>query len=115
MGKKKSELLSEIEELLLMAILRLGGESYGVPIHEALEHATGSFISIGAIYANLERLKDKGFVTSRTGEATQERGGRAKKYFKIEGAGVKALDEAERIRRGLRDGRKNWEPAGGIA
>ena len=114
MPRKNNELLSETEELVFRALLHLGGVSYGVPIHETLQKVTGKFISIGAIYAALERMKDEGFVTSRIGEATAERGGRAKKFFKAEGAAIRALKEADRVRAALKPrGKARWEPIGG--
>lgn len=112
MAKEKKELLGELEELALLALMKLGSDSYGVPIHQTIEDATGRFISIGSIYATLDKLERNGFVSSRMGEATAERGGRAKKYFKIEGAGMKALKEAEQIRRAIMPNLK-WQPAGG--
>lgn len=114
MGKQKKVLLGELEEIVLLALIKLGRESYGVPIHETVEEATERFISIGSIYATLDRLERNGFVSSRMGEATAERGGRAKKYFKIEGAGILALKEADRIRRAML-GRRTLEPVGGRA
>ena len=101
MNKKGKQLLSELEEIVLLALIKLGSESYGVPIHQTIEDASGRFISIGSIYAALDRMERSGFVTSRMGEATSERGGRAKKFFKVEGAGMLALKEAERIRRAI--------------
>lgn len=114
MNKQKKELLGELEEIVLLALIKLGSDSYGVPIHQTVEDATGRFISIGSIYATLDRLERNGFVSSRIGEATAERGGRAKKYFKIEGAGVMALKEAERIRRKMVP-KLRWQPAAGRA
>jgi PadR family transcriptional regulator len=111
MDTKGKQLLSELEEIVLLALIKLGPESYGVPIHETVEEATERFISIGAIYAALDRMERSGYVSSRVGEATAERGGRAKKYFKIEGAGILALKEAERIRRTILP-KLNWQPAG---
>lgn len=114
MEKQKKELLGELEEIILLALMKLGSESYGVPIHQTVEEATGRFISIGTIYATLDRLERNGFVSSRIGEATAERGGRAKKFFKVEGAGMMALKEAERIRRRIVP-KLSWQPAGGRA
>ena len=114
MVKKKKELLGELEEIILLALIKLGSESYGVPIHQTVEEATDRFISIGSIYATLDRLERNGFVSSRIGEATAERGGRAKKYFKVEGAGKLALKEAEQIRRSIVR-RLRLQPAGGRA
>lgn len=85
-----------MEELILI-VLR-GGESYGVPIHQAIEEATGGFVSIGSIYGTLDRLEQSEMISSREGESTPKRGGRAKKYFKIERGGQHALNKANQIR-----------------
>lgn len=89
------------EEVVLLSVLRVGDDAYGVKIRQTAEEAVGRPVSIGAIYATLDRLERKGFVTSRKGEARPERGGRAKRYFKVNAAGVKALNEAATIRRFL--------------
>lgn len=89
------------EELVLLSVLRVGEDAYGVRIRQTVEEAVGRPISIGAIYVTLDRLERKGFVTSWKGEARPERGGRAKRYFKVNGAGVRALNEAEAIRKFL--------------
>src|SRR5215212_10228225 len=109
MGDQKPY-LGEFEELMLLAILRLRDDAYGMTIRQTLDEIVGRTTSIGAVYTTLERLEEKGFVTSRQGEATPERGGRAKKYFTITGAGAQALNDAERTRNLLRGGLK---PAGG--
>lgn len=98
---KSNDYIGEFEELVLLAILKLGEGAYGVPIREALEEATGRTISVGALYATLNRLEEKGLISARAGEATPERGGRAKRYFRVEGGGVRALREAETARRNL--------------
>ncbi|MBS1964999.1 MAG: PadR family transcriptional regulator [Chloroflexi bacterium SZAS-1] len=94
--------LGEFEELVLLAIQQLYNNAYGMTIRQRVEDASERMISIGAIYTTLERLEIKGFVSSRQGEATPERGGRAKRYFTVEGAGVQALTEAQRTRDRLR-------------
>ncbi|MBA3243235.1 MAG: helix-turn-helix transcriptional regulator [Acidobacteria bacterium] len=90
--------LGEFEELVLLAVLVLGDNAYGVSIRDLIEQETGRNVSFGAIYTTLERLKTKGYISSRQGEPTQERGGRAKRYFRIEGVGETALSEAQRGR-----------------
>lgn len=86
------------EELVLLAVLRLRDEAYGMPIRQLLAEATGKPMSIGAVYTTLERLKGKGLVEDRQGEPTKERGGRAKRYFRVTGAGEAALDRARSAR-----------------
>lgn len=99
MGKSK-DYIGEFEELVLLAILKLGTGAYGVSINDALEEADRG-VSIGALYTTLSRLEEKGLISSRIGEPTRERGGRAKKFFKLEAAGERALQEAEAARRTL--------------
>jgi PadR family transcriptional regulator, regulatory protein PadR len=90
--------LGEFEELVLLAVLGLGDNAYGVSIRDLIEKETGRVISFGAIYTTLDRLKKKGYVSAKRGEPTKERGGRAKQYFKIEAVGETALTEAQRAR-----------------
>jgi DNA-binding PadR family transcriptional regulator len=86
--------LGEFEQLVLLALIRLRPNAYGVPIRQEISERTGRNVSIGAVYTTLNRLEEKGYVSSRIGEATAERGGRAKKYFDIEAPGIRALNEA---------------------
>lgn len=92
--------IAEFEELVLMAILKLGGDAYGAAIHESLEEA-GRDASIGALYTTLGRLETKGLVSSWFGEPTAVRGGRAKKFFKLESMARDALAKAAQTRRKL--------------
>jgi len=80
----------------ILALIRRGDNAYGVPICEELEKRTGRDVAIGSVYAALERLEDKGFVTSALGEATPERGGRAKRYIRVTGRGLKEVRETQR-------------------
>ena len=91
MGRR---ILGEFEQAVLLAILRLGVAAYGVPIRSDLSQRLSRPVSVGAIYTALERLEAKGFVSSRMGGATPERGGRAKRFYRIEAPGLRALDEA---------------------
>jgi PadR family transcriptional regulator, regulatory protein PadR len=84
--------MGDIEHFVLVALLRLGGESYGVPILDEIAARTERAVSRPAIYIALRRLESKGFVASRLGEATAERGGRAKRYFKLTKAGAVQLE-----------------------
>jgi PadR family transcriptional regulator PadR len=98
--KTTSEYIGEFEELVLLAILKLGSDAYGAAIIAALEDA-GRSTSIGALYTTLSRLEEKGLVSSRLADPTSQRGGRAKKYFKIQASGERALHEASQARRKL--------------
>ncbi len=85
--------MGDIEHFVLVALLRLDGESYGVPILEEIAARTGRHVSRPAVYIALRRLEAKGCVSSRLGEATAERGGRAKRYFKLTKAGARQLEQ----------------------
>lgn len=97
MGSQKPY-LGEFEELVLLAIIALEDNAYGVSIRRLLEERTGRNISFGAIYTTLERLKKKGYISPRRGEPTNERGGRAKLYFDVEGLGELVLNETQKAR-----------------
>jgi PadR family transcriptional regulator PadR len=86
--------LGQFEELVLLALVRLRGNAYGVTIRREIAERTGRGVSFGAVYTTLERLERKGYVSSRMGEPTPERGGRAKRYFRIEAPGIRALERS---------------------
>jgi DNA-binding PadR family transcriptional regulator len=83
--------LGEFEQIVLLAILRLGEKAYGVPIRIEIETRAARKVTVGALYATLDRLEAKGLVHSWFGEATAQRGGRSKRFFKLLPAGVEAL------------------------
>jgi len=89
--------LGEFEEVVLLAILHLPRNAYGMKIRTEIEERTNRKPSLGAIYTTLERLEEKGYVSSWVGEPTPERGGRAKKFFRIEGAGQRALQQSQEL------------------
>lgn len=88
--------MGEFEQLVLLAILRLETEAYGMEIRAEIESVTGRPASYGAVYTTLSRLERKGYVSHELGESTPERGGRAKKYFRVEPAGRDALEASRR-------------------
>jgi PadR family transcriptional regulator PadR len=83
--------MGEFEQLVLLAILRLADHAYGMEIRGEIEKQTRREVSYGAVYTTLDRLDRKGFVSSELGASTPERGGRARKYFRVEPAGQAAL------------------------
>jgi DNA-binding PadR family transcriptional regulator len=83
------EFLGGFELLVLLAVMRVGDDAYGVPIAQAIEDSSGRVVALGSVYLTLERLERKGLVTSRRGEPTPERGGRAKTYFRLTAAGLR--------------------------
>ena len=93
--------LGEFEQLVLLALVRQGADGYGVSICQDLVDRTGRDVSLAAVYKTLERLQDKGYVASRVGEPTAERGGRRKKYYTITALGKRVLDEQYALRHSL--------------
>ena len=94
----KAHHLGELEELALLVVVGLGADAYGVAVQRRLERDAKRRIALGAVYAALERLERKGFVTSEFGEATPERGGRRKRMFAASPAGIRALRDVRRTR-----------------
>ncbi|HET9401297.1 MAG TPA: helix-turn-helix transcriptional regulator [Candidatus Acidoferrales bacterium] len=100
----KGEFLGEFEHLVLLAVLRLGEEAYGMRIRQAIEERTGRRVVIGAVYATLERIVSKGYASTWLADPTPERGGRAKRFFKVEPRGVAALMRSEKALQRMRQG-----------
>jgi PadR family transcriptional regulator, regulatory protein PadR len=92
----KREFLGGFELLVLLALIRLGDEAYGVPISDAIEESSGREVAMGSVYITLARLERNGLVSSKLGEATAERGGRAKTYFRITAKGLRQVRQAQR-------------------
>lgn len=86
-------MIGEFEYLILSAAAHLGNNAYGAAIKERVEQATGDRCSIGALYTTLDRLEAKGFINSRVGDPTPERGGRAKRMVRITASGSRAASE----------------------
>jgi DNA-binding PadR family transcriptional regulator len=83
--------LGEFEYAVLLAILHLDTDAYAVPIRELIEQRTGRAVARGALYTGLDRLEAKGCLRSRMGDATDERGGKAKRYYAVTPAGLRAI------------------------
>ena len=103
----RGDLLGSLEHIILLALMRLGPNAYGMTVRREIEVRTGRNISIGAIYATLERLETKGYVSSQTGQPTAERGGRAKRLFRIEADGEQALGASQEAIRRMAVGLRN--------
>jgi PadR family transcriptional regulator PadR len=86
--------LGEFEQLVLLAVVHLRDEAYAIPIVDEIERRTGRSVSRAAVYVTLRRLEEKGLVSSWIGDPTPERGGKGRRYVKIEPAGARALREA---------------------
>ena len=96
--------LGEFEHMILLALLRLGDRAYGVTVRQEIQLRTDREVSIGAVYATLDRLEAKGYVKSRRGDPTPERGGRSKRFFRVTAKGVAALNRTQRALRGMTEG-----------
>ncbi len=96
--------LGEFEQLVLLAIVRLGADAYGVTISDEIADRAGRAASLGAVYKTLERLEDKGLIAGRIGEPTAERGGRRKKHYRMLAAGERALKRSLASIRNMTDG-----------
>lgn len=88
--------LGEFELQVMLTVIRLGKEAYGVPISREIEERTGRDVAFATVYSTLERLQKKGLVCSDLGDPTPERGGRAKRYFQVTKAGLQAVRETKR-------------------
>ena len=95
--------LGEFEEVVLLTVAVLTPQAYSVVVAEELENETGKTVSTGAVHAALQRLEDKGLVSSKMGEATLERGGRRKRIFTVTAAGSRMLYEVGGVRNRLWD------------
>jgi DNA-binding PadR family transcriptional regulator len=100
--------LGEFEQLVLLALVRLGAEAYGVSIRDEIEREAGRDVALGAVYTTLFRLENKGLISSRLGEPSPQRGGRRKKYYRTEALGRRELAASlralRRMTRGLTPG-----------
>jgi DNA-binding PadR family transcriptional regulator len=92
----KSDYLGNFELMVMLALIRLGDGAYGVPISQEIESRSGREVAVGSVYAALERLERKGLVKSELGEPTAERGGRAKRHFRVTGLGLRQVRESQR-------------------
>jgi len=101
----KGDYLGDFEQLVLLAVLRLGDGAYGMAVRREIEANSDRSVSLGAIYATLDRLEEKGLVSSALGQGTRERRERARRFFRLRAPGVLALKNAlaalDRMRWGL--------------
>ncbi len=101
-----AEYLGEFEHLVLLSLLRLGDGAYGVSVRREIAARTDRDVSVGAIYTTLDRLELKGYVRSRLGEPTTERGGRAKRLFRVTAKGVRAVNSTHQTLHSMSAGLK---------
>ena len=96
--------LGEFEHIVVLALLRLEDRAYGVTVRQEIEVRINREVSIGAIYATLERLESKGYVTSQLGDPTPERGGRSKRFFRVTAKGIAAVSRTHNAFKSMADG-----------
>ena len=101
---KKLGYLGELEQMVLLAVLQLGDDAYGTNVMDELKQRVGRNVSRGALYVTVDRLEEKGMLTSRLGEPTPRRGGRLKRYLTVSRAGVAALRKSRSAWMQLWDG-----------
>lgn len=105
-----SDYLGEFEHIILLALLQLGKQAYGVAVRKEINERTGRDPSIGSVYSTLDRLEKKGLVRSRTGDPTPTRGGRARKFFEVTAEGQHALARSRALLERMADGLQlEWE------
>jgi DNA-binding PadR family transcriptional regulator len=123
----RSEGLSQLEQYVLLCLIRLGEEAYGVPVHQEIEERMSRSVSIATVYSALDRLQKDGLITSHLSSPLPERGGRAKRLYRLSADGAAALQRARRVhdsmwegvdlkamrRRGLNAKGMDLGPAGG--
>jgi DNA-binding PadR family transcriptional regulator len=97
----KRTFLGEFEEIVLLTVAILGEEAYGVTVTQELEQKTGRSVGFSSIHTTLQRLEEKGFLSSKMGGATAERGGRRKRFFEVTALGRRALLEVKQVREEL--------------
>ena len=100
----KGDYLGEFEQIVLLALHRLKQDAYGMNIRRDIETRSGREVTIGAVYATLDRLEHKGYVSSGVGEPTAARGGKAKRFYALEPTGAEALQNSRDILARMWDG-----------
>jgi PadR family transcriptional regulator, regulatory protein PadR len=100
----KRDFLGEFEHIVVLALMRLGDHAYGVTVRQEIEARIKREVSIGAIYATLDRLEAKSYVKSLLGEPTPERGGRSKRFFRVTTQGVAAVHRTHRALHKMTEG-----------
>ena len=100
----KGSHLGDLEELVLLTVLRLGDDAHGGRIREELEDVAGRSVSVSTVYVTLMRLEEKGYARSWKGEPTTSRGGKAKRHYAVRPEGIEALERVRDVRRRLWDG-----------
>ena len=113
MTRTPPPILGEFEQIVMLALLRIGPDAYGATICAEIEKRSGRGVSVSAVHTTLERLEHKGLVRSRVGDPTPQRGGKRKRHFEVAAIGMKALQASYRSIRKMADGLEDLlgEPA----
>jgi PadR family transcriptional regulator PadR len=104
MSRQSLPVLGEFEQIVLLALLRLGSDAYGATVCAEIEKRGGRGVSVSAVHTTLERLEQKGLVKSRLGDPTPQRGGKRKRHYETSAVGLKALQASYRSLRNMADG-----------
>jgi PadR family transcriptional regulator PadR len=100
----KGDFLGEFEYIVMLSLLRLGDAAYGMTIRQDIEECTERLVAVGAVYAALDRLEDKGYIHSIEGATTRGRGGRSKTYFTVNADGLRAVRQTRSVFRRMEKG-----------
>ncbi len=100
----KGTYLGTFEEIVLLALMQVGEGAYGMTIRRDIEDRSGRSVSIGAVYATLDRLQTKGYISSRLADPSSVRRGRARRYFKVDPAGAQALRRSREVANSMWEG-----------
>ena len=104
MGMPRMPVLGEFEQLVLLALVRQGRDAYGASVSLEIEQQTGRPVSVSAVHTTLDRLEEKGFVRSRLGDPTPQRGGKRKRHYIVQPVGLRTLQSSIRALRRMTDG-----------
>ena len=117
MARSSSDILGSFEQMVLLTVIRLGDDAYGMTVRREISERTGREVSLGAVYSTLERLERKGMVGTHSGAssaAAASRGGRARRFYCIRAAGRRALRSSLAALDQLRSGIEDLAPARGL-
>lgn len=104
MSRMTPPVLGEFEQIVMLALVRLGSDAYGATVCAEIEKRSGRGVSVSAVHTTLERLEQKGLVKSRIGDPTPQRGGKRKRHYDVAALGMKALQSSYRSIRNMADG-----------
>src|SRR5829696_2762857 len=104
MTRTPPPVLGEFEQIVMLALLRLGADAYGAAVCAEIEKRSGRGVSVSAVHTTLDRLEQKGLVKSRIGDPTPQRGGKRKRHYEVAASGLRAVQASYRSLRNMTDG-----------